>query len=912
MPNAAEVERLNALSVELHTEVRALRRQSQQVSATSQPVLLAELARIERQLEMVQWRLKEEHGILLPHLQERFDTQRGVFCSELVAAAYQRLDLLSGFPAASGYSPNDFSSGADTPLFLLNNAFLGPEEYIMREGRPVRLPAAPQPCHLDRQLLQKALRQTRLEGLMKDEAHLKEFLLSLTPVVLQPGQVLYSAGDFADSFYIVESGKLERLMTPPGQEGGEPEVVTTLHAGAEIGLRGLTYELPRTCTCRAVERSVLWRCDRPTFRKFLVEHVDTLVVRDYTEKRQLYYILTQHFLFKRLDRIPGPEVIDRFFNVDLKAGETLWTEGSPGDNFYVIKSGEMEVYERGRLSYVLKPGDSFGASALIFDTPRYYTIVAHTPVQCWAINSQDFHELHLAENAQHLKRAFESHCVPHGRKKVMTVEQFIAFSNAKATFPPEKYDRLARLLVALVTFNRLGRSIPNPTVPPPPLEQLRDAKGRLEEIRFFEFVRFHLTIDRPSASLAAEIAFKLLDRYQQGGVDLQSLRSFLTEVYGHDAASQQLAALAVVSPKTMAALLQAEANPLSIKEFTELYPAMPQEMRDDMELLAKQSLDFVVPALRRAEATDHPLPTHAPLLSLPAPDAGPGGHLDRRKLLLMQVTALGSVAAVAPLERLQIIRQTAAVQPGRTLAGLKLRDALRVLWREDGGLRGLTRGVSAGMFRILPAMALQYSLMEFFCQRCPPGLYQEIAYGATAGVLASALTYPFDVVRARAAVAPGLPFVLRHHVADMVRRDGTRAFFRGVVPSVAGLFPYVGANFGMYQYYVLQGNAQSLQQDRHMTPGAVVFWASMACMAHVAVMYPLDTCRRCMQVNSGCGGVWRVLRDLYATQGLRGWYAGMVPGLLKVVPAMAVGVAAWDALLPLTHRQPTLSLTLAL
>lgn len=33
-------------------------------------------------------------------------------------------------------------------------------------------------------------------------------------------------------------------------------------------------------------------------------------------------------------------MIDRFFNVDLKAGETLWTEGSPGDNFYVIKSGE--------------------------------------------------------------------------------------------------------------------------------------------------------------------------------------------------------------------------------------------------------------------------------------------------------------------------------------------------------------------------------------------------------------------------------------------------------------------------------------------------------------------------------------------------------------------------------------------
>ena len=197
----------------------------------------------------------------------------------------------------------------------------------------------------------------------------QQFMQSLRPIVVQPGQVIFSPGDYPEAFWIVESGKIERRMNPQGTT--DSVVVTSLGPGSEVGLRGLTYDTPRAATCVAKEPSVLWRCDRATFRRFLLEFADCRTIRDLTERRMLYSILTDHYLFKRLDRLPGPEVIDRFFNVDLQPGEVLWEQGTEGRNFYVVKSGHLELSERGGNSYVLGPGDSFGASALIFNTRRY-------------------------------------------------------------------------------------------------------------------------------------------------------------------------------------------------------------------------------------------------------------------------------------------------------------------------------------------------------------------------------------------------------------------------------------------------------------------------------------------------------------------------------------------------------------
>jgi|SRR5438270_8357557 len=70
--------------------------------------------------------------------------------------------------------------------------------------------------------------------------------------------------------------------------------------------------------------------------------------------------------------------------------ETVAEEGKPGDDFYVIVSGQAKVLRGRRVLRRLTPGDFFGEIALLDEGPRTASVVAETPLKVLAINRKPF------------------------------------------------------------------------------------------------------------------------------------------------------------------------------------------------------------------------------------------------------------------------------------------------------------------------------------------------------------------------------------------------------------------------------------------------------------------------------------------------------------------------------------------
>ncbi|ELR16099.1 Mitochondrial carrier protein [Acanthamoeba castellanii str. Neff] len=267
-----------------------------------------------------------------------------------------------------------------------------------------------------------------------------------------------------------------------------------------------------------------------------------------------------------------------------------------------------------------------------------------------------------------------------------------------------------------------------------------------------------------------------------------------------------------------------------------------------------------------------------------------------------------SRTCVSPLERVKILFQLQ--RPGQ----VKYRGvwhALVTIFKEEG-LYGYLRGNGTNIIRIFPYSAVQFAAYEQFKKllkvKKDSGPLRFLSAGAGAGITSVVATYPLDLIRTRlssGAAADKQYKGIWQAFINIVRTEGPLATYKGVVATVLvsvicsvchHALGFAGLNFATYEVFKRFCSKQfpNVQPSAiHLTCGAVAGAVSQT------VTYPLDVLRRRMQMQGFDGhpaytSTWDCTRSMWRLEGVNGFYRGMIPNYLKVVPSISITFLVYE------------------
>jgi len=126
------------------------------------------------------------------------------------------------------------------------------------------------------------------------------------------------------------------------------------------------------------------------------------------QRERLKVVSKKVMLLNRLDEEQLGNVLNAMEERQVNAGEVVIQQGDDGDNFYVIDSGNFDIYidsESGPQKVGSYDGNGFfGELALMYNMPRAATIKAVTDGVLWSLDRKTFRQIIVKANANKRKQ----------------------------------------------------------------------------------------------------------------------------------------------------------------------------------------------------------------------------------------------------------------------------------------------------------------------------------------------------------------------------------------------------------------------------------------------------------------------------------------------------------------------------
>jgi solute carrier family 25 phosphate transporter 23/24/25/41 len=299
-----------------------------------------------------------------------------------------------------------------------------------------------------------------------------------------------------------------------------------------------------------------------------------------------------------------------------------------------------------------------------------------------------------------------------------------------------------------------------------------------------------------------------------------------------------------------------------------------------------------------------------------------------------------SRTATAPLERLALLMQVTKMERSLSKGTSKsayqgVLHGLRNMYAE-GGVRSFFWGNGINISRLVPQRGISFTLFEQWkeynrkrkengpdgiASTSPDGIYTLALGGALSTAVAGAICYPLDVLRTRVTVQRGRNKDVS--VRSIIRNiTSVRQLYQGFTPTMIKNIPEWGMNFALFEVLrrTFVDNASidgTISDDDQYRTLRLLACGAVTSLVSQTVVYPLETLRRNMQIAmwsrskamvGTISGTTAALGDaaptmvstatsIYSRRGWRGFYSGLAPTYLRVVPATASGFAVYHALL---------------
>ena len=265
-------------------------------------------------------------------------------------------------------------------------------------------------------------------------------------------------------------------------------------------------------------------------------------------------------------------------------------------------------------------------------------------------------------------------------------------------------------------------------------------------------------------------------------------------------------------------------------------------------------------------------------------------------LMIGGLSGVVSRTLTAPLELLKIQGQNSFV-PNANFS-----DTIR-----KEGVRGLWKGNLVNSVRIFPQMAINFTTYEFFKTRVfPKYLPSELQNathflsGAMGGFTSMLAVYPLETIRSRLSLQSSNSHY--NGLLDALRKTSIREMYYGLGMSLMGYMPYTALSFGFYNMFKNMVETYNKKSGRTEQPYDKLICGGLSGVSSVSFTFPTDLIRRRLQLQGfdpsvpKYDGILDCIKKIGKTEGIKGYYRGIIPCYIKIFPAVAIQFAVMEQL----------------